>query len=200
MTTNYVLLDYENVQCADLKTDLNKPFKLWLFVGKQQMKIPFSLAAAMQELGENAEYIKVKQVGSNALDFYITYYLGRLICQAPTACFYIISKDKGYDPLIAHLRSLKFKVQRRDALFKPKAIIADKTPVTNDAQIEKIVMILQAMKNHKPNKIKSLHNTVNHKLKTAYDDQAFAKILNKMQQAELLKIDNNKIIYNISIF
>lgn len=36
----------------------------------------------------------------------IAYYIGRLAADEPGAAFNIISKDKGFDPLVRHLRGL----------------------------------------------------------------------------------------------
>ena len=55
MRTNYILIDYENVQpktLPSLKSD--QTFKVYLFVGASQNKINFEVAEAMQALGENA--------------------------------------------------------------------------------------------------------------------------------------------------
>ena len=54
MVTNYVLIDFENVQPRNLEILSNHPFKVFVFVGASQAKIPFELAAAMQHLGDDA--------------------------------------------------------------------------------------------------------------------------------------------------
>ena len=51
MVTNYVLIDFENVQPRNLEILASHPFKVLVFVGASQAKIPFELAAAMQQLG-----------------------------------------------------------------------------------------------------------------------------------------------------
>ena len=59
MTTNYVLIDYENVQPKNLEILAKHPFKVFVFVGANQTKVPYDLAAAMQNLGDSASYIKI---------------------------------------------------------------------------------------------------------------------------------------------
>jgi hypothetical protein len=51
LVTNYVLIDFENVQPKNLEILSNHPFKVLVFVGASRAKIPFELAAAMQQLG-----------------------------------------------------------------------------------------------------------------------------------------------------
>ena len=59
MRTNYVLIDFENVQPDGLAVLFEEHFKLVVFVGATQVKVPFELASAMQSLGERAQYVKI---------------------------------------------------------------------------------------------------------------------------------------------
>ncbi len=104
MRTNIVLIDYESVQPETLKLLADDHFKVVVFVGATQNKLPFELVATAQRLGERADYVKIAGVGRNALDFHIAYYVGKLAAVDPTAFFHIISKDGGFDPLIQHLK------------------------------------------------------------------------------------------------
>ncbi len=100
MATNYVLIDFENVHPKNLELLTKHPFKVFVFVGANQSKVPFDLADSMQLLGNDAKYIKIAGNGQNALDFHISYYVGELAGKDADAQFHIISKDKGFDPLI----------------------------------------------------------------------------------------------------
>ena len=57
MTTNFVLIDYENVQPKELALLRGSHFKVKLFLVASQAKIPVALAAALHALGMNAEYV-----------------------------------------------------------------------------------------------------------------------------------------------
>ncbi len=111
-STSYVLIDFENVQPKNLGLLESQPFKVLVFVGANQTKVSLELARALQALGKNAEYIKISGNGQNALDFHIAYYIGKLAAGEPSAQFHVISKDKGFDPLIKHLKGQKIRVQR----------------------------------------------------------------------------------------
>src|SRR5687767_2649597 len=104
---NIVLIDFESVQPASLEVLAADHFKVKVFVGATQTKLPFDLVTAIQRMGDRAEYIKISGVGPNALDFHIAYYIGRIASQEPDAFFHIISKDTGFDPLIQHLKDNK---------------------------------------------------------------------------------------------
>lgn len=107
MRTNYVLIDYENVQpeaIAVLNKSISKSSSLSAPI---KPKSPSRLHLFFQQMGERAEYIKISGNGSNALDFHIAYYIGALASREPDAYFHIVSKDTGFDPLIAHLKTKK---------------------------------------------------------------------------------------------
>lgn len=112
MRTNHVLIDYENVQPENLSGLEADCFRVVMFIGENQNKLAFPVVQAMQQLGERASYVKIAGNGSNALDFHIAYYLGRLAEQEPSAFFHVISRDGGFDPLIKHMRAANIYVQR----------------------------------------------------------------------------------------
>ena len=112
MKTNYVLIDYENVHVKSLALLSGEHFRVRLFLGPNNKKLPVDLVLAVQELGESAQYIVLETAGSNALDFHIAYYLGVIAAADPSAFFHIISKDTGFDPLIRHLNANKILLSR----------------------------------------------------------------------------------------
>jgi hypothetical protein len=59
LRTNYVLIDYENVQPDGLSVLDQDHFKVLVFVGANQTKVTFESAAALQRMGSKAEYIKI---------------------------------------------------------------------------------------------------------------------------------------------
>ena len=67
MVTNYVLIDFENVRLSNLEVVQHHPFKVLVFVGANQAKVPFDLASAMQALGNAGRYVKITGSGKNAL-------------------------------------------------------------------------------------------------------------------------------------
>jgi hypothetical protein len=106
MKTNYVLVDFESVQAHPQvgAQFADEHFRLILFMGANQARIDVALAKALQPLGQRAEYVTIGGAGRNALDFHIAYYLGKLAAAQPDAYFHVIAVDKGYDPLLAHLK------------------------------------------------------------------------------------------------
>ncbi len=159
--TNFVLVDFENVQPKDISLLKDGPFKVKVFLGPNQSKIPISLAAALQSLGENAEYIALETAGNNALDFHIAYYIGVLSTAEPTSFFHVISKDTGFDSLLKYLKGKKIFAQRSTCIadipyFKPVL------PAAPEAQVEAVVADLIRRKASKPRTQKTLLSTFTH--------------------------------------
>ena len=140
MATNYVLVDFENVQPDSLAALATGQFRVKVFVGAAQAKgrISFELSHSMQMLGANAEYVKIARTGKNAVDMHIAYYVGRLLEKEPGAVIHIISKDSDFDPLIEYLRAKGSTCKRvktiaevpKHAAPRPAAPVAKATPGT----------------------------------------------------------------------
>ena len=159
MRTNYVLIDFENVQPESLEQLAHDHFKLLVFVGASQTKLPFEMAASLQRLGPRAEYIKISGNGSNALDFHIAYYIGQLAAAEPSAYFHIISKDAGFDPLIQHLKSKKVFAGRVKSIADiPLVKVSNsKSP---EEQVAVVLAKLQQLKASKPRTVATLSSTI----------------------------------------
>jgi hypothetical protein len=102
---DFVLVDFENVKPKNVNLLSPGPYKIKVFVGANQAKIPFEMARALQAFGPDAEYVQIEGHGRNALDFHIAYYIGRLAAEIPGASLHVISKDTGFDPLLKHLKA-----------------------------------------------------------------------------------------------
>jgi hypothetical protein len=127
MPTNYVLVDFENVQPASLAALATGQYRVKVFVGASQAKgrISFELVHSMQALGANAEYVKIARTGKNAVDMHIAYYVGRLLEKEPNAVVHIISKDTDFDPLIEYLHAKGSTCKRVKSIAEiPKHVAA----------------------------------------------------------------------------
>ena len=93
--------------------------------------------------GLKTTIITLDQEGRNALDFYITYYLGAYTKEHSEAVFHIITKDKGFDPLIGHLRAKRISCGRSAAL--PGFLLPPETLAANPAKDREREAALQPM-------------------------------------------------------
>ena len=102
-----IYVDFENVPNVEIRETTGT--RILLFIGQSQKRLSTSIVKAIQPLGKNVEWIQINGSGKNALDFHIAYYLAMHKAQPDTEhC--IVSKDAGFDPLIAHVNGLGQKI------------------------------------------------------------------------------------------
>ena len=140
MAKPYYLIDFENVQPKALDRLRPGEARIKVFLGQQQTKLMLDLVQALQPFGPDAEYIPITGSGPDAVDFHIAYYIGRLAVEEPGAVFRIISKDKGFDPLVRHLTARGIGCQRLAELPQPGASPAvSKPPASGGSTAKKAV-------------------------------------------------------------
>ena len=196
LVTNYVLIDFENVQPKNLEILVNHPFLVLVFVGSSQTKIPFDLAAAMQQLGEKARYIKIGGSGKNSLDFHLAFYVGELSAKEPDAFFHIISKDTGFDSLIKHLRARKIQIQREKDLAEIPALRVS-VATSSDEKISAIVKNLIGRGQSRPRKVKTLANTINSLFTKKLEESEISALVNELQKKGYITITDGNITYKL---
>ena len=200
---NYVLIDLENIQPEHLSVLAGQNFKVLVFVGQNQSKISFDLVSAVQHLGKNAKYIKIQGNGPNALDFHIAFYIGQFSAENKDAHFHIISKDKGFDPLIKHLESKKIRVHRHKAISDiplPKPAKAKKASQGSKAassaikaeNIQKIVEFLTARGNAKPRKLKTLSNSINALFSKSLTENELKALIDELVKRGVVIVSSNQ--------
>jgi hypothetical protein len=117
----YVLIDFENVQPKTLDRLQPGSVRIKVFLGQHQNRLMLELVQALQPFGADAEYIAIQGSGPDAVDFHIAFYIGRLAAADPGAAFTIVSRDKGFDPLVRHLVGLGIPCQRIPDIDVPPA-------------------------------------------------------------------------------
>lgn len=194
MRINYVLIDLENVQPASLAGLDAEFFKILVFVGASQNKIPFELASAVQRLGDRASYIKIAGNGSNALDFHIAYYIGRLAQQDPTAYFHIISKDTGFDPLIQHLKSQKIGATKSREIGEIPILRAANSKTLQE-KVEVVIANLKQRGASRPRTVKTLSSTILSLFQMQLPGEELTMLLAELQVTGAVTITDNKVSY-----
>jgi PIN domain len=157
LNTEIVLIDFENVQPTNMGELTGGPYKVKVFVGANQAKIPLEMARTLQAL--DAEYVQIDGNGRNALDFHIAYYIGRLAAENPKSSFHVVSKDKGFDPLIRHLRQQGLSCRRSEPLSRTGSTKKSKSQRKAE-RIDLVVANLEKRKAGKPRTVKTLRSTV----------------------------------------
>ena len=195
MKTNYILIDFENVQPKSLTQLTDHPFKVIVFLGVKQLKIPIELVRTLQPLGDNVSYIQVSGNGPDALDFHIAYYIGELRANDPNSFFHIISKDKGFDPLIEHLWTRKIPVIRSTDITEiPMLRISSTTSF--EEQVAAVVKNLQGRGTSRPRKDKTLSNTVKSMLSSDANPEEIRLVIDDLKRQKIIVAKNGGITYD----
>lgn len=194
MRTNIILIDFESVQPESLAALEHDHFKVIVFVGASQAKVPFEVATALQRMGANAEYVKISGNGKNALDFHIAFYIGQLAAQDPTAYFHIISKDGGFDPLLQHLRSKKIFSARSPSIADiPLVKSSNKKTPAERAQL--FIESLRQPKATRPRAVKTLTSAIGTFFQKQITDAEIAAVIAEMQRVGFITDASNKVSY-----
>jgi hypothetical protein len=115
MAESVLLVDYENIGKIDLAA-IPEGVRVPFFFGASQRTVPTEFLKAALKLGERFVPIDIEGQGKNALDFHIAFYLGECLARAPDTACVILSKDKGFDPLVRHLTRRGFAVRRANSM------------------------------------------------------------------------------------
>ncbi|MGP5134287.1 PIN domain-containing protein [Psychrobacter cibarius] len=103
----HILIDYENIQPKSFDNVEVDECHVWLFLGvNQQKNLPLELVETLLRFdNRNVHIIKMQHSGKNALDFYLSFYLGKISEIDSKADICILARDSGYDILVEHLNS-----------------------------------------------------------------------------------------------
>lgn len=196
MKSNFVLIDYENVQPEAMSALVEEHFNVIVFVGANQAKVSFEVASALQQLGDRAQYIKISGNGSNALDFHIAFYIGELASRHPNAFFHIVSKDTGFDPLIQHLKTRKILAGRSKSVVDIPIVKAASSKSPSE-RIEIIVADLKRRGSAKPRTVKTLSSTIQAIFQKQLSDEEVTGLVNGLNKKGIVKISGTKVAYSL---
>jgi hypothetical protein len=193
MPTNYVFIDFENVQPSDLRAFNQEYVRVIVFVGANQSKIPTDFAVALQKFKDRGEYVIISGNGPNALDFHIAFYLGQRASEDPKAFFHIVSKDSGFDPLIEHLKANKVRASRVPDIGS-LAFVKAATEAANDP-VSTVVAILRKSGAAKPRSVKTLTSSIKTSLHSFHSPVDPDLVVQELAKRKLIKIDGLKVAY-----
>ena len=191
MKTNYVLIDYENVQTIELDKIHGLNLNVWIFTGENQKKIPTDLVQNLLKIDPKPTLLVIDGNGKNALDFHIAFYLGELATKDPNGFFHVISKDTGFDPLISHLKQKKIFCARESSIDDIPLIKYGKTQSTS----ERIEIIKKKLPQARPRTMKSLKSSIQAIFLKALSEPDIDEIINEMNNTGLISIENEKPVF-----
>ncbi|MEO7424234.1 MAG: PIN domain-containing protein [Fibrobacteria bacterium] len=188
----YLLIDLENVSPQDV-LNADKDLSILIFFGEKQDSIKSTLVQSTQPRGEKVEWIRITGCGKNALDFHIAFYLGRISKIEPNSHFTILSKDKGFDPLVQHMNAQAIHCNRMEAMAGEKgeagALAVFVREIEEHFKKEKVDM--------RPKNRAKLKAYLSHRFKIA-GGMVDAALENLIQEKKIA-VSGNRIQYHLSV-
>ena len=111
MAKHLLLVDYENVPRIDLSV-LDDSYAAIVFVGAGQNPPRASKNRATAHRFKRVDFQRISGSGKNALDFHIAFHLGRTFETSRDTVCIVVSRDKGFDPLLLHLNNNGLQCRR----------------------------------------------------------------------------------------
>ncbi len=142
----HILIDFENVQPEPAHfNSLDDHCHIWLFLGKLQQKtLPVEFCEALCRFGKNVHFIRIAKIGKNALDFYLTYYLGKITEKDHHAEICILSRDGGFDVVIDHIseNQLCQSIVRLEQLSENNRLETENPPLLSASEAKSAPQLL----------------------------------------------------------
>lgn len=193
--TNYIFVDFENTQVHDIGLISGKPVILLLVMGEKQKQLPIPLIKQLLAHADQVGLIEANCTGKNALDFVLSFHVGQWAKQDPTGYFHIVSKDKGFDPLITHLKQLKVSAARHDE-FAQIPVFVDLPALST---LDKITLLTERLTKHtqsRPSTRSSLMSQIHSTFAKQLAESEVAGLVKQLEQRKLINInENNKVSY-----
>ena len=201
---HWILVDYENVRPSDFHPERQPDTRILVFLGPNQQKIPADLVMALQAFGPDARYVQCSAAGRNALDFHIAFYLGDLAPRHPGDQFHIVSEDKGFDPLVRHMRAERgIAVQRHAALpaipGRARAAAKRKSSRAGTASptAEDVRKALAAAGASRPRKVNTLRNWIGTRFNGRLDEADLDRLVANLRSRRLIAVSGDKVTYKL---
>lgn len=195
MPTNHVFVDFENVQELDLSIIGEKDVIFTLLIGPTQKKLDADLVERLLGCSTTVQLVRLTSPGKNSLDFALSYYAGKASANDPGGYIHIVSKDRGFDPLIEHLRAKGVKAKRHDgfetltfaATEKPKEILA----------VDPVVKVLEHLRkniNNRPKQEKTLITHLSSLFGKKMTNADLSLLVGRLKKAGFLKISEKRAV------
>jgi hypothetical protein len=200
MKETFLLVDYENVNEIDLSA-IPPGVRVPFFFGASQKAVPIKFMQDAHKLGDRFIPINIEGRGKNALDFHIAFYLGEYLARTPDASCVILSRDKGFDPLLKHLsnRGLRVKRVSNYAQAFPRSSpqnVAGSTKRSIDAMQASLTWLAAMDKPKRPRKRKGLVAHLYTHFAKKIPEEELQRIVDRMLADKTLTVDGESITYH----
>jgi len=209
--THFVFVDHENVPDADLSLVAGRRMHVTVLAGKNQNSFGIDLVHAIEKNPGQIHLEKVGVSGRNALDLALAFHLGQTARDNPGAHFVIVSKDKGFDSLVTHVRALGIRIDRVEAFVAPgdsapkKKLVAPASPgpkktapaiAKPDRSAKVIAQLKSKTTTNRPGTLAKLRAKIKTDLSKDYSEAKVTSLIERLKKDGTLTIDaNDKVMW-----
>ncbi|WP_395738152.1 PIN domain-containing protein [Prosthecobacter sp.] len=211
--SNNIFVDFESVQDVDLKLIEGKPVKVCFLFGKNPPKVSVELMRQAHRLHDQVQMINIESRGKNALDFVLAHQTGIQTAVDPECGIHILSKDKGFDALITHLKSRNVQAARDEVFSKIPVLTQERKSVPKPApkpkpkpktepedRLERVKARFSKMKHSandgRPKKRKTLCTKIQEVFLKALSADEVEKVIRGLEQKGWIEISEDKVTYH----
>lgn len=196
---HYIFVDFESVQDINLALIECKAVKVFLFIGTQQNKMDVELMMQAHRLHDQVEIIKMECAGKNALDFVLAHQTGLQAAADPEGFIHILSKDKGFDALVKHLKGKKIQATRSEAFAKIPVLKGENKATPNERLVQAKSRL--STMNHdgtdiRPKKRKTLGNKLQDIFQKMLSNEELKQLIAQMEELGWIAISEDKVAYH----
>ena len=173
-----------------------------------------ALAMEMRSLGDRATYVKLESAGKKVLNFHIAYYIGELAATNAAGFFHIISGDKGFDPLIEHIKGRKIFAARSESIEEMPCFRETPSPAPAQAKtkpaaagtepddllerwIELVVEELIARGESRPVRMKTLVSTIHARIGKDRSQKEAETVRDELVKRKVIAMAGVKFTYRL---
>lgn len=186
--TNYIFVDFENVQESDLDRIAHKPVMVTLVLGRRHKSLPVKLVKLIQKYAAQVALVETAFEGKNALDFVVACLIGRESARDTHGYFHVLSRDTGFDALICHLKSQEI-LAARHASFSEIPVLMN---AAERAQL--LTHSLAAHAVNRPKKRQTLESQIQARFGKALSAAEVEETVQKLVQASMLTVSDKGVV------
>jgi hypothetical protein len=190
--TNYIFIDFENLQEIDLDRIMDKPVKVVLVLGERHKYLPVALVKKLIKYAPQVSLVETGRSGKNALDLVLAHHIGHAKKDDPHGYFHILSGDKDFDALVGHLKDNGTLAARR-AAFAEIPVLMD-----NDERVDFLARHFSSKGISRAGKRKTLESQIQALFGKALSPAELSETINTLITRKTLEITpEDEVVYRL---
>lgn len=186
--TNYIFIDFENVHETDWDRIVGKPVMVTVVLGAQHKNMPIPVVKKLLKCASQVQLVETKRTGKNSADFVLAELIGEQKKADPHGYFHIVSKDRGFDATIEHLRENKVLAARR-ASFSEIPVL-----MNTAERVKSLTAYFKDNPDNRPGRSKTLETQIQTIFGKALSPEEVAATIDGLIAAKIIKLSEKGIV------